>query len=201
MQAYRYGPGVFKIDWALNNPIPWKAKECTLAGTIHIGGSAGDIERSEDEVWQNKHPKKPYVILAQHSVFDPSRSPSGKHTAWGYCHVPNGSTVDMTENMEAQIETYAPGFKDCILARSTRTTQELENYNPNCVGGDINGGVQDLRQLFTRPTARIVPYSTPIKGLYICSSSTPPGGGVHGMCGYHAAVAALKTLGIKQLNN
>jgi phytoene dehydrogenase-like protein len=192
LAAYRYGPGVFKIDWALNNPIPWKAKECSLAGTIHLGGTALEIERSEQEVWQNKYPKAPYIILAQHSLFDPSRSPLGKHTAWAYCHVPNGSTVDMTDNIEAQIERFAPGFKDCIVAKSTRSAHELESYNPNCIGGDINGGVQDLQQLFTRPVAWVEPYSTPIQGLYLCSSSTPPGGGVHGMCGYHAALAALK---------
>ena len=194
LESYRYGPGVFKMDWALNHPIPWKALECARAGTVHIGGTLEEIEKSEKEVWDKKHPEKPYVLLAQQSLFDPSRAPVGKHTAWGYCHVPNGSTFDMTKRIEAQIERFAPGFRDCILARSTRSAMELEQYNPNYVGGDINGGVQDIYQLFTRPTARLVPYSTPINGMYICSSSTPPGGGVHGMCGYHAANAALKEI-------
>ncbi len=193
LQAYRYGPGVFKMDWALHSSIPWKAKACASAGTVHIGGTSLEIERSEHEVWQNKHPIKPYVILAQHSIFDPSRAPPGKHTAWAYCHVPFGSTIDMSENIEAQIERFAPGFRDCIMARSTKSALQLEHYNPNYVGGDINGGVQDLWQHFARPVAMLTPYATPIKGLYLCSSSTPPGGGVHGMCGYHAAKAALKT--------
>jgi len=193
LKGYRYGPGVFKIDWALNSPIPWKAKECLKAGTVHIGGTLEEIARSEQEVWQNIHPDKPFVLLAQQSLFDPTRAPEGKHTAWAYCHVPHGSTVDMTQKIEAQIERFAPGFKDCILARSALSTLELEKYNPNYVGGDISGGVQNIFQFFTRPVARLVPYSTPIKGVYLCSSSTPPGGGVHGMCGYHAAKAALKT--------
>lgn len=192
LERYRYGPGVFKMDWALNHPIPWKAVECARAGTVHLGGTAEEIAESEREVWENKHPKKPYIILAQQSLFDPTRAPAGKHTAWGYCHVPNGSTVDMTERLEAQIERFAPGFRDCILARKTQNTVELEHYNANYVGGDINGGVQDIYQLFTRPVARLNPYSTPLEGLYICSSSTPPGGGVHGMCGYHAAASVLK---------
>lgn len=191
LEKYRYGPGIFKLDWALSSPIPWKSKECLRAGTVHIGGTAQEIVESEKEVWENKHPKKPYIILAQQSLFDQTRAPQGKHTAWAYCHVPNGSTVDMADQMEAQIERFAPGFRDCILARSKRTAMELQQYNPNNIGGDINGGVQDIFQLFTRPTARIVPYSTPVNGLYICSSSTPPGGGVHGMCGYHAARAAI----------
>lgn len=192
LKGYRYGPGVFKIDWALSSPIPWRAKECTRAGTVHIGGSLEEIVESERAVWEGRHPEKPYVLVAQQSLFDPTRAPEGKHTAWAYCHVPNGSRLDMTERIESQIERFAPGFRDCIIARSTRSAFEFEQYNPNYVGGDINGGVQDIGQLFTRPVARLVPYSTPIKGLYICSSSTPPGGGVHGMCGYHAAKAALK---------
>jgi phytoene dehydrogenase-like protein len=191
LQRYRYGPGVFKIDWALRAPVPWSAHECVRAGTIHVGGTFEEIRQSEDLVFRGEHPSKPFVLLAQQSLFDSSRAPSGMHTAWAYCHVPNGSTVDMTEPIEAQIERFAPGFKDCILARSTMTTHELESYNPNYVGGDINGGMQDLRQLWTRPVLRIVPWSTPVRGLYICSSSTPPGGGVHGMCGYHAARSAL----------
>ncbi|WP_213158445.1 NAD(P)/FAD-dependent oxidoreductase [Parachlamydia sp. AcF125] len=192
LENYRYGPGVFKVDWALSQPIPWKAKECLRAGAVHLGGTLEEIAQSEREVWENLHPQKPYIILAQQSLFDSTRAPKGKHTAWGYCHVPNGSDINMTEVIEAQIERFAPGFKDCILAKTTKSAQQFEQYNPNYVGGDINGGVQDLSQLFTRPAARLVPYSTPHKGLYICSASTPPGGGVHGMCGYHAAQAALK---------
>lgn len=192
---YRYGPGIFKVDWALSEAIPWKASECRRAGTIHIGGSAEEIEQSEREAWHGIHAEKPYVLMAQQSLFDSKRAPQGKQTAWGYCHVPHGSTVDMTTNIENQIERFAPGFKDCILARNTRTTQEIEHDNPNNIGGDITGGVQDLSQLFARPVSMLAPYSTPIQGLYICSSSTPPGGGVHGMCGYYAACAALKTLG------
>lgn len=192
LEHYRYGPGVFKIDWALNHSIPWKAKECTRAGTVHIGGNLEEIIQSESEVWEGKHAERPFILVAQQSLFDHTRAPEGKHTAWAYCHVPNGSTYDMSKRIETQIERFAPGFIDCIIARSLRSAIELEQYNPNCVGGDINGGVQDIYQLFTRPVARLVPYSTPIKGLYICSSSTPPGGGVHGMCGYYAARAALK---------
>lgn len=192
LENYRYGPGVFKIDWALNQQIPWKAKECMHAGTVHVGGCAEEIVRSERDVWENRCPQKPYLILAQPSLFDSTRAPEGKQTAWAYCHVPNGSPVDMTERIESQIERFAPGFKDCILARSTLSAMEMEKYNPNYIGGDINGGVQDLYQLFTRPVMRMIPYSTPVEGLYICSSSTPPGGGVHGMCGYYAASAALK---------
>lgn len=194
LQEYRYGCGVFKVDWALSQPIPWKAQECSRAGTIHLGGTFEEIENSEREVWEQKHPQKPFVLLAQQSLFDPTRAPEGKQTAWGYCHVPNGSTFDMTERIEEQIERFAPGFRDTILARNTKSTKGLEQYNANYIGGDINGGMQDISQFFTRPVARIVPYSTPIKGVYICSSSTPPGGGVHGMCGYHAANAALNKI-------
>ncbi len=192
LEGYRYGPGAFKIDWALNHPIPWKAKECARAGTVHVGGTAEEIAASESAVWKGNCSNKPYIILAQPSLFDSTRAPEEMHTAWAYCHVPNGSTMNMKEIIETQIERFAPGFKDCILARSTKSPMELESYNANYVGGDINGGVQDIRQLFTRPVARAVPYSTPVKGLYICSSSTPPGGGVHGMCGYHAARAVLR---------
>ena len=192
LEKYRYGPGVFKMDWALNAPIPWKVKECSQAGTIHLGGTFEEIIESERNVWENKHPKKPYIILAQPSLFDRSRAPEHHHTAWGYCHVPNGSDRNMTEEIENQIERFAPNFKDTILAKSSMSAQDMERYNPNYVGGDINGGVQDIYQLFTRPTNQIVPYATPLKGVYICSSSTPPGGGVHGMCGYYAASTALK---------
>ncbi len=192
LERYRYGPGVFKVDWALSHPIPWKSRECLRAATVHIGGTLEEIARSEREVWEGKCPERSYIILAQPSLFDPSRAPIGQHTAWAYCHVPNGSTFDMTQRMEAQIERFAPGFRDCILARHTYSAAEMEGYNPNYIGGDINGGVQDIWQLFSRPVSCFAPYSTPIKGLYICSSSTPPGGGVHGMCGFHAARAALK---------
>lgn len=194
LRKYRYGPGVFKMDWALSSPIPWKAKECAKAGTVHLGGTLEEIAASENQVWKGKIPQNNFIILVQPTLFDPSRAPEGKHIAWAYCHVPNGSEQDMTKQIESQIEEYAPGFTDCILARKTHSPMELEDYNPNYIGGDINGGVEDIYQLFTRPVARIVPYSTPIKGLYICSSSTPPGGGVHGMCGFHAADAALKQI-------
>lgn len=191
LEGYRYGPGVFKIDYALSQPIPWRAKDCARAATVHVGGTLEDIAQSEAEAWQGRHSARPFTLLVQPTRFDPTRAPEGKHIAWAYCHVPHGSTQDMTAAIDAQIERFAPGFRDCILARHTRHAQAMEDYNPNYVGGDINGGVQDLRQLFTRPTLRRVPYSTPLHGLYICSSSTPPGGGVHGMCGYHAARAAL----------
>lgn len=194
LESYRYGPGVFKMDWALSQPIPWKAQECYKAATVHLGGSAEEIARAEQEVFEGRHPERPFIILAQQSLFDATRAPPGQHTAWGYCHVPNGSTQDMTEQIETQIERYAPGFRDCILARCTHTAQQMEAYNPNYVGGDINGGVQDLRQLFSRPAHPWNPYATPLEGVYICSSSTPPGGGVHGMCGYNAARVALKKL-------
>ncbi len=195
LEQYRYGPGVFKVDWALDGPIPWSAPAVGRTATIHLGGTLEEIAAAERAVWEGEHPQRPFVILAHQSPFDPSRAPAGKHTAWGYCHVPNGSTVDMTDLIEAQVERFAPGFRDLILARHVRNAQEMEAYNPNYVGGDINGGVQDLGQLFTRPVARLVPYSTPIDGLYLCSSSTPPGGGVHGMCGYFAARAALRAMG------
>jgi phytoene dehydrogenase-like protein len=192
LEHYRYGPGVFKVDWALNNPIPWRTKECNRAATVHLGGTLEEITLSERAIWQGQLSERPYVIVVQQTLFDPSRAPEGKHTAWAYCHVPNGSTFDMTDRIEAQVERFAPGFRDCILARSIMPPAAMERHNPNNIGGDINGGVQDLGQLWTRPTFRLVPYSTPIKGLYLCSSSTPPGGGVHGMCGYYAAQAALK---------
>jgi phytoene dehydrogenase-like protein len=192
LERYRYGPGVFKIDWALSHPIPWKAHQCARAGTVHVGGTLEEIARSERLAWQGLHAEKPFVLVAQQSLFDSTRAPLGKQTAWAYCHVPHASTKDMTTQIESQVERFAPGFRDCILARSTRSPLEMEKYNANYIGGDISGGVQDLHQLFTRPVARLPPYSTPIKGLYICSSSTPPGGGVHGMCGYYAARAALK---------
>jgi phytoene dehydrogenase-like protein len=194
LESYRHGPGVCKVDWALDGPIPWRAPEVASAATVHLGGTFEEIAASERAVWQGEHSEKPYVLLAQQSLFDPSRAPQGKHTAWAYCHVPHGSQQDVSARIEAQVERFAPGFRDLILARHVRTAQQMEMYNPNYVGGDINGGVQDLRQLFTRPAPRLNPYSTPLKGVYICSSSTPPGGGVHGMCGYHAARSAMRDL-------
>lgn len=194
LSHYRYGPGVFKADYALDGPIPWRATECLRAGTVHVGGTMEEIAAAEAAPWQGKHPEQPLVLVAQQSLFDPARAPEGKHTVWAYCHVPNGSTEDMTDRLEAQIERFAPGFRDRILARRTLTAASMEIYNPNYVGGDINAGVQDLRQLFTRPVARLNPYATPVQGLYLCSSSTPPGGGVHGLCGHYAARAALRHL-------
>lgn len=192
LSRYRYGPGVFKVDWALDGPIPWKAEACGKAGTVHLGGTLEEIASSEREVWAGQHPKRPYVLVTQQSLFDSSRAPERKHTCWAYCHVPHGSTENMRDIIADQIERFAPGFRDLILAEHCRNTAEMESYNPNYIGGDIIGGVQDLRQQFTRPLPQLVPYSTPVKGLYLCSSSTPPGGGVHGMCGYHAARAVLR---------
>jgi phytoene dehydrogenase-like protein len=198
LEQFRYGPGSFKVDWALSDPIPFSSEQCRRAGTLHLGGCFAEIAESEQSVWNGIHPEKPFVILAQHTAFDPERAPEGKHTAWGYCHVPKGSNLDITDRIERQIERYAPGFKDCILSRHVMNPAGLEEYNPNYVGGDINGGVQDWRQLFARPVSLISPYTTPDRRIYICSSSTPPGGGVHGMCGYHAARIALnRTFGIK----
>jgi phytoene dehydrogenase-like protein len=190
LRAYKYGPGVFKLDWALDGPVPWRAPECMQAATIHLGGSLAEIEESELAVWQGKCSERPYVLVAQPSLFDSSRAPEGKHTLWAYCHVPNGSTIDMTERIENQIERFAPGFRSRILARSALSPAQMESLNANLVGGDINGGAATITQLFTRPTFHA--YSTPLKDVYICSSSTPPGGGVHGMCGYHAAHVALR---------
>ena len=194
LRRYRYGPGIFKIDYALDSPIPWKANECLRAGTVHVGGTFSEVASSERAVTQGEHPEKPFVLVAQQSLFDPTRAPEGKHTAWVYCHVPNGSTFDMTERIESQIERFAPGFRDCILAKSTINSLEFEHYNANYIGGDISGGIMDLRQYYTRPTIRPVPYTTPAKNIFICSSSTPPGAGVHGLCGYFAARAALRHL-------
>jgi len=194
LERYRYGMGAFKLDWALDGPIPWKSPEVARAATVHLGATRAEIGHSERAAARGEIAETPYVLLAQQSLFDSSRAPEGKHTAWGYCHVPNGSTVDMTDRIEAQIERFAPGFRDRILARHALPPAAMERYNANYIGGDINGGIQDLRQLFTRPVARWTPWSTPFKGLYLCSSSTPPGGGVHGMCGYYAALAALSHL-------
>jgi phytoene dehydrogenase-like protein len=193
LSRYRYGMGAFKLDWALKEPIPWTATECRQAGTIHLGGSLAEICESERGAWQGKTSDRPFVLLAQPSLFDSSRAPADSHTAWAYCHVPNGYTEDMTEHVEAQIERFAPGFRDCILARSVLTPRDFERHNPNLVGGDIAGGASMLSQLFLRPTASL--YRTPLEGIYLCSSSTPPGAGVHGMCGYFAAEAALHRKG------
>ncbi len=189
---YRYGMGVFKLDWALNGPIPWRRAACARAGTVHLGGTLEEVAASESAIGRGEHPERPFVLLSQPSLFDPTRAPAGSHTAWAYCHVPNGSTVDMTARIEGQVERFAPGFRDTIRARHVMAPADFQSYNENYIGGDINGGSQDIRQLFTRPVARLVPYSTPSPGLYLCSSSTPPGGGVHGLCGYHAARAALR---------
>lgn len=190
LESYRYGPGIFKIDYALSAPIPWENAAVQRAATVHLGGTLAEIARSERAMWQGEHSPQPYTLLVQPTLFDPARAPAEKHIAWAYCHVPHGSAVDMTDVIEQQVERFAPGFRKCVLARRTHTAQAMEAYNPNYIGGDINGGVQDLRQLFTRPAPRIIPYSTPVDGLFLCSSSTPPGGGVHGMCGYYAALAA-----------
>ncbi len=190
LERYRYGMGVFKVDWALSSPIPWKAAGCRRAGTVHLGGSLDEIAASEQNAWDGQPSERPFVLLSQPTIVDPSRAPAGQHIAWGYCHVPSGSTVDMLDRIERQIERFAPGFRDCVLARSVMTPADIETHNPNFVGGDIAGGITDLRQFFTRPTWRN--YATPIKGLYLCSASTPPGVGVHGMCGYWAAKLALR---------
>ena len=192
LERYRYGPGVFKLDWALDGPIPWSAPEAGRAGTVHLGGTFEEVVASEESVARGEHPDRPFVLLVQATVADPSRAPEGKHTGWAYCHVPNGSTRDMTAAIEAQVERFAPGFGDLITGRCAMDCAEVERRNPNYVGGDINGGLQSPTQLFTRPVARPVPYSTPLDGVYLCSSSTPPGGGVHGMGGYWAARAALR---------
>lgn len=192
MSNYNYGAGVFKMDWALNEPIPFTNDKCKMAGTVHLGFSQKEIEDSEKFIHQKNMTETPYVLVAQHSNFDKSRAPDGKYTAWAYCHVPNGSIKDYTVFIENQIERAAPGFKDTILARSTMNTVQLQQWDPNLVGGDINGGKQDITQLFTRPIVSLSPYSTPDSRVYICSSSTPPGGGVHGMCGFNAAKKVVK---------
>jgi phytoene dehydrogenase-like protein len=199
LRRFRYGPAAFKVDYALAAPIPWLAEECTRAGTVHVGGSFAEIAQAEREVASGRYPERPFVLLAQHSLFDSSRAPAGRHTAWAYCHVPNGSSFDITERIEAQIERFAPGFRERILARHVMTPQVLEAKNSNLVGGDINGGLADFRQLLARPVLGFAPYRVPIKGVYLCSASTPPGGGVHGMAGYNAACVALRReFGLRQ---
>lgn len=198
LERFEYGAGVFKMDFALSEPIPWKAKEAARAGTVHCGGTFEEIAASERDHANGRISDNPFVLVAQNSLFDPTRAPAGKHVGWAYCHVPNGSTVDMSAAIENQIERFAPGFRDCILAKTTKNSVEMELWDANYVGGDINGGAGTLSQLFTRPVAKFDPYAMPAKGFYICSSSTPPGGGVHGMCGYHAAKSALeREFGIK----
>lgn len=194
LKRYRYGPAVFKVDWALDGPIPWSDPRVLEASTVHVGGTMNEIALSESEVWRGRHPERPYLILVQQSQFDRTRAPEGRHTGYAYCHVPPGSTVDMTAPIEGQIERFAPGFRDRILARHTTGPADYERENSNYVGGAVTGGVADLAQLFTRPVARLDPYSTPNPRVFLCSASTPPGGGVHGMCGYFAAQSALKRL-------
>jgi phytoene dehydrogenase-like protein len=189
LKRFPYGPGVFKVDWALNAPIPWAARDCLAASTVHVGGTLDEIMASEAAPWRGECAERPFVLLTQPSLFDGTRAPAGKHTAWGYCHVPAGSTVDMTARIEAQVERFAPGFRDVITARAVRTPATIEAENANCIGGDIAGGSNELMHIIFRPTWRN--YSTPVRGIHLCSASTPPGGGVHGMCGYNAAVRAL----------
>jgi len=192
LEEFRRGPGIFKVDWALREPIPWRATECFSAGTVHLGGTLEEIAESERAPEEGRVPPRPFVLLSQPTLFDPSRAPNGQHIAWAYCHVPNGWPGSALEEIENQIERFAPGFRECILARSVHGTADMERYNENLVGGDISGGASDLKQFFLRPTWRR--YATPLKGVYLCSSSTPPGGGVHGMCGFHAARWALDWL-------
>jgi phytoene dehydrogenase-like protein len=195
LERFRYGPGVCKVDWALAGPVPWQAEKCRQAGTVHVGGTFAEVARSEAEVAAGRHPEQPFCLVTQPGVVDPTRAPAGRHTLWGYCHVPNGSDIDMTERIEAQIERFAPGFRDLVLARVTTTAMQVEAHNPSYVGGDIGAGAATLRQTVFRPTAKWNPYRTGIKGVYLCSASTPPGGGVHGMCGEAAARTALHDLG------
>lgn len=192
LQKYNFGPGVFKMDYALDGPIPWKDTRCLEASTVHVGGKLSEIAASEKDCWEGKHHPKPFVLVSQQSQFDNTRSPEGKHTAWAYCHVPFGSERDMTKEIEDQLERFAPGFRDLVLARKSMNTRQFQTYNPNYVGGAVTGGATDISQLFTRPVARWDPYSTPDPAIFICSASTPPGGGVHGMNGFHAARSVFK---------
>ena len=190
LERYKYGPGVFKVDWALREPIPWKARECRRAATVHLGASLEEMALSERQVSRGRIAARPYVLLVQPTLFDPTRAPEGKHIAWAYSHVPNGSDVSVLERMESQIERFAPGFRECVLARAIHTPAQMEAWNENLVGGDIVGGAVTPRQFFFRPTRK--QYATPLPRVYLCSSSTPPGGAVHGMCGYWAAQSALR---------
>jgi phytoene dehydrogenase-like protein len=192
LERFRYGPGVFKLDYALSGPVPWSDPAVAGAATVHVGGTMAEVAAAEAAVARGEHPERPFVLVAQPSLFDPSRAPAGRHTLWAYCHVPAGSTADMTERIEAHIERFAPGFRDLVLARSAMGTAAIEAHNANYHGGDITGGVTDWRQFAARPTLSLHPWRTPVDGLYLCSASTPPGAGVHGMCGLHAARLALK---------
>jgi phytoene dehydrogenase-like protein len=194
MRRFRYGPGVCKVDWALDGPVPWQHEACRETATLHVGGTIAEVSASEAAVHAGQHPEQPFCLVAQPCVVDPSRAPVGKHVLWGYCHVPAGSDVDVSDRIEAQIERFAPGFRDRILAKSVKTAVDMERYNPGYVGGDIAAGAQTLRQTLSRPALRWNPYRTPLDGVYLCSASTPPGGGVHGMCGYWAARTALRDL-------
>jgi phytoene dehydrogenase-like protein len=191
LRAYRPGLGAFKVDWALDGPIPWKAAECLESATVHVGGNLEEIAASEREVWLGRCPERPFVFLVQPSLLDPGRAPAGRHTAWAYCHVPNGSGFDMTDRIEAQVERFAPGFRQRIMARSAMPPEAIERFDANCIGGDIAGGANTFPQILARPVLSPNPYAVPGGELFICSASTPPGGGVHGLCGYHAACAAL----------
>jgi phytoene dehydrogenase-like protein len=194
LRRFRFGPGVFKLDFALDGPIPWSDPGCLQASTVHVGGSLEEIAASEHAMWRGDHAERPFLIVVQQSQFDPGRAPAGKHTGYAYCHVPHASPVDMTEPIEAQIERFAPGFRERILARHKLAPADLARHNPNCIGGAITGGAANLSQLFTRPVARLDPYATPNPRVWLCSASTPPGPGVHGMCGYHAALRILPRL-------
>ena len=194
IERYRYGPGVFKLDYALSEPIPWTAEACRLAGTVHLGGTFEDVAAGERAVVAGHHPARPFVLVGQQSLFDPTRAPGGRHTAWVYCHTPSGSTVDLTGTIERQIERFAPGFTSTVIARHVATTRDVEQYNPNYIGGDISAGSNHLTQILARPAVRWDPYSTPDPQIVLCSASTPPGGGVHGMAGYHAARSVLRRL-------
>ncbi len=194
LSRFPYGPGFCKVDWALSGAVPWAAEVCRRAGTVHVGGTFEEVAAAEADVAAGRHAERPFCIVVQPCVVDPSRAPAGGHTLWGYCHVPNGSTLDATDAIESQIERFAPGFRDLVLARATTTAAASEVVNPNYVGGDVSGGPPTLRYLVSRPTMRWNPYRTAVKGLYLCSSYTPPGGGVHGMCGMAAARAALGDL-------
>ena len=194
LSRYPYGPAACKLDWALSGPVPWSAEVCRRAATVHVGGTYEEVAAAEAAVAAGRHAERPFCIIVQPGVVDPSRAPQGSHTLWGYCHVPNGSTRDMTDAIESQIERFAPGFKDLVTARVTTTSADAEHLNPNCVGGDFSGGRSTLRTTLSRPTMRWNPYTTPCEGLYLCSASTPPGGGVHGMCGVGAAGAVLDRL-------
>jgi phytoene dehydrogenase-like protein len=195
LESYRYGPGVWKVDWALDGPTPWTNPEALRAATVHLGGTAAEIAASELDVQRGRHPDRPFTLFVQSSLFDTTRAPHDKHTAWAYCHVPSGSTVDVTDAIEAQVERFAPGFRERVVGRHTMGPAAIEAHDANYIGGDINGGVADLRQFFGRPRYSLHPWATPVRDLYLCSSSTPPGGGVHGMCGWHAARLALRRQG------